>query len=333
MRRMIQAEENQMHVHEVQDAVGDSDLPRIQRAIIWAMCSHRGRIDYQTGVYFGSKAELAARADVSTRALKTHIPKLIEAGWLIPELRTGQTTVYTLTTPCTRCTPRGECGAPGQTDTVHAVHHPPGATDSPPVVNAVHHPPGAAGSPPPVHTVHHTKNRQEDSKKEREEEVDAERARDLQRGEVAPSLSTTTTQQDGGTGQHRSRQEQQAPVQHATSATSQLYGSDGEELEQRYRDAIRDGYSDGGRLMGSMQVGHWQLIERALMEKWTPEQLRADVAANVRDYVQRRIAVRPHMLVQDMGSRAEHRDPNAPRSDMDVSRDRLMEIFKKEGWA
>lgn len=122
-------------------------------------------------------------------------------------------------------------------------------------------------------------------------------------------------------------------MQHATSATSRLYSSDGEELEQRYRDAIRDGYSDGGRLMGPMQVGHWQLIERALMQQWTPEQLRADVAANVRDYVKRRIAVRPHMLVQDMGSRAEHRDPNAPRSDMDVSRDRLMEIFKKEGWA
>lgn len=80
-----------MHVHEVARAVGSSDLTTTQRAIIWAMCSHEGFVDFASGRYWGSNASLARRAGIKkVRTVSTHLIAL-EGEWFdtVEEKRGG----------------------------------------------------------------------------------------------------------------------------------------------------------------------------------------------------------------------------------------------------
>lgn len=89
-----------MHVYAVRAAIGCSQLPMTQRAILWAMCCHVGAIHYRSGLYTGSMRALAAQVGCDLKTIRTHLPKLVAAGWLVRGESAPRSAVpYTLQVP------------------------------------------------------------------------------------------------------------------------------------------------------------------------------------------------------------------------------------------
>lgn len=71
-----------------------------------------------------------------------------------------------------------------------------------------------------------------------------------------------------------------------------------------YEDAIKQAFRDVGGACTHISPTHRRLIHAARVEEWTPERLRTDVIANLRDYALRGVSHTPLMLVHDMGTRS-----------------------------
>lgn len=71
-----------------------------------------------------------------------------------------------------------------------------------------------------------------------------------------------------------------------------------------YEDAIRQGFRAVGGACTYLSKMHLRLIHAAKSEGWSPDRLRDDVIANLKDYAKRGVSHTPLMLVHDMGTRS-----------------------------
>ena len=159
-----QAKEEVMHVHEVQAALyAERELDTEIKALLWAMCSARGHINYNTGVFWGSKEDLRLASGMKPRRFAKWWQRLKACGWIDIQERTGQTSVMTLVIPeYARQALANQICTPPSSDSPN-LH-----TEQEDRVQILHSPPVSNLHSPPMQNLHPTKKRRIEEQEEAE---------------------------------------------------------------------------------------------------------------------------------------------------------------------